>query len=778
MNVQVKWLEELTNLKLTPKELENKLTMSGTKVEKIHYNGENLKGIVIGKIEKINKHKDADKLLVCDVNIGNETLQIVTGATNIYENAIIPVAIDGAVLDDGTVIKKGTLRGVESNGMLCSIEELGHTRENFPEAPENGIYIFNGEQKLGEDAVETLGLRQTILELELTSNRPDCNSIFGIAREVCASYKTYFEEEALEEIKGIEEPLTKAFIETENCKRYMLLRLENANVSSSVKEVLEKLRLSGARGLNNIVDITNLVMLEYGQPLHAFDADKIKGNITVRQAKNGETIKALDGEVYELTEEIMVIADEEGPVAIAGIIGGFDSRVTEETKTIFLESANFDGANIRSSSKLLGIRTDASACYEKGLCPNMSEKSLKRAAKYLGLKCTETYVDVYPNKVEPFFEVKYNLDFINSLLGIKVTNSEVENILSLLNIEAKDAIAKISSFRSDIKGEADIAEEVIRIYGYENLEPTVDNVKSLAKFTKSQKLENTIKQFCVSKGLFEIVTSSFENEEVVKNLKITNDPIKILNPLAGNNVMKTESSTGMLNIMKINYSRRNLDVSLFEISKIYLKDGEGDNFKIREPKILTIGQYGENTDFFSVKGIVEELCEFLNISLSFKPCVIPFLHGGRRASIVSNGEELGYIGEVHPEILEQYEIGTRSYIATLNVDLMERLCTEEKTYKPLPKFPSIKRDLTMTIKKYIYSEIVEKTLLKYGTELLKEVSFLSVYTGESIRDSHKSITYSLTFRSDDRTLEDKEVNEIMEQIIKKCEEELIAIIKK
>ncbi|MCL1924570.1 MAG: phenylalanine--tRNA ligase subunit beta [Defluviitaleaceae bacterium] len=788
MNVSLKWLEQLTNLKLDPKELENKLTMSGTKVEKIHYNGQNIKGILTGQITKIEKHPDADKLVICQVNMGTETLQIVTGATNVYENAIVPVATPNSVLSDGTKIKKGKLRGVESNGMLCSIEELGKTKDEFPEAPEDGIYIFKEETPLGIDAAEHLGLRETVLELELTSNRPDCYSMIGIAREASASYGKKFEEAELPKLNGTNPPTTMANIETPNCNRYMLLRVPNIKVCISSKEVQNKLRASGSRPINNIVDITNLVMLEYGQPLHAFDAEKVVGNITIRQAKNGETIKLLDSNEYTLTEEIMVIADEKAPIAIAGIMGGYDTRVTEETKTILLESANFDGPNIRNSSKILNIRTDASTHYEKGLDPNTSEKSLKRAVQLLNNyiensgNINELFVDNYPNKIYTH-EIPYSAENINSLLGINISNSEVENILNLLGIQTEAGVAKIPTFRKDMHGEADIAEEVIRIYGYDKLEPTMDKVVTLAKLTRSQKLEKFIKDFCISQGLYEIVTSSFETPELAKELGVNTEPITILNPLAGQSVMKVESATGMLSAMRLNYSRRNLNVNFFEFSKVYLKDTTGAEFKINETKVLTIGKYGGNSDFYSIKGIVEELLASLGISnfgrasIKFMPNSIPFLHNGRRASILIGEKELGYLGEVHPEILENYEINERAYLACLNFDELEKYADLERTYKPLPKFPSIKRDLTMIIKRYIYIDIVEKTLLKYGTSLLESVSFVSVYTGENVKETHKSVTYSLVFRSLEKTLEDSEVNEIMENIIKKCEEELIAIIK-
>jgi len=772
MNASLSWLEQLTNLKLNAKDLENKLTMSGTKVEKIHYNGENIKGILTGKIERIEQHPDADKLMICQVDIGTEILQIVTGATNVYEGAIIPVATPNSILADGTKIKKGKLRGVVSNGMLCSIEELGSTRDDFPESPEDGIYIFDGFVQLGKCAVELLGLRETVLELELTSNRPDCYSMIGIAREVCASYGERFVEPSLPELTGTKE--TAISIATENCKRYMLLRLINISVCESSAEIRKKLRDAGLRPINNIVDATNLAMLEYGQPLHAFDAEKITGNIVIRQAKNGEKIKTLDENEHTLTEEIMVIADEKGPIAIAGIMGGYESRVTESTKTILLESANFDGPHIRKTSKLLNMRTDASSHYEKGLDPNVAEKSLKCVAQLLSSEITQEYEDVYPNEVKSH-EVSYSVEGINALLGIKISDSEIENILNLLGIEAKAGIAKIPTWRKDIQIEADISEEIIRIYGYDKLEPTMDKVVSLAKLTRSQKFENNIKQFCIGQGLSEIVTSSFEKPETALGLGVGTDPIRILNPLAGQSSMKVESATGMLFTMQLNYNRRNLSVKFFEISKVYLKDED----KINETKMLTIGKYGNGADFYTTKAIIEELFEILDLKVRFTPCDKPFLHNGRRASIILEGEEIGYIGEVHPEIAEKYEINERAYLASLNFDILEKNAIIEKTYKPLPKFPSIKRDLTMVIKKYIYSELVEKTLIKYGTKLLENVQFVSVYTGENVKPSnetHKSITYSLTFRSPERTLEDNEINEIMANIIEKCEEELIAII--
>lgn len=796
MDLPISWLKEYVDLDCDVQTFMDKMTMAGQKVEGIAANVCNdakaIKNCVVGRIEKIEKHPDADKLVVCSVNVGKEeNIQIVTGAPNVYEGAVVPVALDGAVLAGGVKIKKSKLRGVYSNGMLCSVEELGFTLHDFPDAPENGIYIFKGEEpELGADVKEVMQLTDDVIEFEITNNRPDCYSILGLAREAAAAFRKPFKYPEIN-VKAQGEGNSSDYVSVEIknpelCPRYIGRVVKNVKVEPSPLWLRHRLTAAGVRPINNIVDITNYVMLEFGQPMHAFDIDTIdEGKIIVRNAEDGERFTTLDGQDRVLDSSMLVIADPNKAVAIAGIMGGENSKVSPNAAAILFESANFNGPNIRISAKKLGMRTDASAKYEKGLDPNVAYEAVNRAVQLVEmLGCGEVVpgmADCYPNKRESR-EVEYSTEGINRLIGFDLSEKEMIDLLKLVEVEADGKKAKIPTFRPDLVSEADLAEEVARFYGYDKIKTTLaSGTPTCGKKSATQIIDDKIAEVMVAAGLCEAMTFSFESPKVFDKLGIAEDSnlrktVRVTNPLGADfSIMRTQTVNAMLNSLTTNYNRRNAACGLFETGRVYLPEEVPMKKLPDEVPTLTVGMYGGDVNFFTVKGILGELFDALGFGekVYYMPEEnISFMHPGRTARVYCGNEELGYLGEVHPATLKNYSIGTKAYIAVVNIRKLYELTTFDRQFKPLPKYPATERDISMLVKDDVTAGAIENCIKKNGGKHLASVNLFDVYKGEQIGKDSKSMAYSIKFRSPDRTLTDDDISKPMEKILKALKEEL------
>ena len=790
MNIPISWLKEYVDINCSLKEFEHKMTMSGSKVEGITPLGQHIKNVVIGKILSVKKHANADKLLVTSIDVGRRNpIQIVTGASNIFEGAYVPVALDGSVLADGKVINSGEIRGELSEGMLWSIEELGYTRQDYPEAPEDGIYIFGNEHPLGDDVVPILELTDDVVEFEITSNRPDCYSILGIAREVSATFDiplTYDEPVLKETVGGsvAEEMIAVEILNPELCPRYVARVVQNVTIAPSPQWMRHRLTAAGIRPINNIVDITNYVMLELGQPMHAFDIDYVaERKIIVRNAKSGERFTTLDGTERELDSSILVISDCEKALALAGIMGGENSKVTENATGVLFESANFNGPHIRVSSKKLGLRTDSSGKFEKGLDPNVAMLAVNRAVQLVEMlgcgEVVEGVVDCYPNVRLPY-SINYDCDRINALLGTDISAADMESYLLKVGIDAKSGTALVPTFRYDVEAEADLAEEIARLYGYDKIESTlVTGTPTAGKKTNRQIMEDIITGYMISAGLSEAMHYSFESPKVFSKLGIAEGDeltktVKILNPLGEDfSLMRTTTLNGMLTSLSSNFNKRNEEARLFEVAKIYLPKGLPLTELPDERLKLTVGMYGK-TDFYELKGIIEGLCEQLGIhGLIFKAeADLSFMHPGRTARLSAAGNDLGFLGEVHPVVADNYEIGSRAYIAVIDLETVFKLTSLERTYKQLPKFPSTSRDIAMLVKEEVTNDDVLNIIKENAGEYLESAELFDVYRGSQIQEGYKSAAYNIVFRATDRTLKEEDVSGRMKDILAKLESSL------
>ena len=797
MNTSLNWIEALVpGLDVTDQEFRDAMTLSGTKVECFTAYDKNLEKIVVGQILSVDKHPDADKLVVCQVNVGNETVQIVTGAPNIpvgSQGQKVPVVLDGGRVagghdggplpEDGIKIKKGKLRGVESCGMMCSIEELGSSREFFPDAPENGIYILGDDAVVGSSAVEYLGLDDTVFEYEITNNRVDCYSVLGIAREAAATFRKPFNPPVVTETGNSEDVNDYIKVEVEAkdlCTRYTARVVKNIKLAPSPKWMQQRLMTAGIRPINNIVDITNYVMEEYGQPMHAYDLDTIAGSkIVVRTAKDGEEFVTLDGQERKLDSQTLVICDGEKAVGLAGIMGGENSMITDDVKTMLFEAATFDGTNIRKSTKRLGIRTDASGKFEKGLDPENALAAMNRACQLIEeLGAGEVVggvVDVYPNPVTRK-RISFEPEKYNALLGTNVSREEMLQYFERLEVEYdKDANELIiPTFRQDLNRDADMAEEVARFFGYDNIPTTLPKGETtMGKVSFEQRIQDVageIAQFC---GFSEAMTYSFESPKVFDKLKLEPDSsyrktVVISNPLGEDfSVMRTLPLNGMLTSLATNYNRRNKNVKLYEMAKVYLPDE--DTEKLPEEKVMfTLGFFGEG-DFFTMKGVVEEFLD--RVGMRVKPVYnpqagIPFLHPGRQAAIEYNGTEIGYLGEVHPDVADNYGIGEKAYIAVIDIPAVTELASFDRKFTGIAKFPAVSRDISMLVPKNILVGTIENIIEKRGGKLVENFSLFDIYEGSQIQEGFKSVAYTISFRAKDRTLEDKDITPVMDKILK------------
>ena len=794
MNTALSWIKAyVPDLSCTPQEYLDAMTLTGTKVETFENLDKNLSKIVVGQIETIEKHPDADKLIVCQVNIGSEKLQIVTGAPNVKVGDKVPVVLDGGKVagghdggplpEDGIVIKNGKLRGVDSYGMMCSIEELGSNRDMYPDAPEMGIYIFSQDTQVGADAIEVLGLHDTVFEYEITSNRVDCYSDLGIAREAAATFGKEFHAPKVtvkENNEKIEDYISVEVEDKDLCSRYCARVCTNIKIAPSPEWMQRRLAASGIRPINNLVDITNYVMEEYGQPMHAFDLSTIAGNkIIVKRAKDGEEFETLDGQVRKLDSEILMINDAEKAVGIAGIMGGENSKITDDVKTVLFEAATFNGANIRKSAKRLGLRTDASGKFEKGLDPRNAEAAINRACQPIQeLGCGEVVsgmVDVC-EPLKPLRRIACRPERINELLGTDVAQEEMLAIFGRLELEYDETTNElvIPSYRQDLEGIADLAEEVARFFGYDKIPSTLPSGEATTgKLTFKLRIEEKARDIAEFCGFSQGMNYSFESPKVFDKLLIPQDDdlrkaIVISNPLGEDfSIMRTISLNGMLTSLATNYNRRNKDVRLYELGNIYLPKELPLTELPDERMQFTLGFYGDG-DFFTMKGVLEEFFDAIGMQekATYDPNAgKPFLHPGRQANIVYHDTVIGYLGEVHPQVLDNYDIGTKTYIAVIDMPSMISFATFDRKYNGIAKYPAVTRDISMVVPKEIRVGQIEAMIAQRGGKILEGYSLFDIYEGSQIKEGYKSVAYSITFRAKDRTLEDNDTAAAMKKIL-------------
>ena len=798
MRTSLKWIKDLVPgiEDLTPQEYLDAMTLSGSKGEYYVKLDKNLENIVIGQILKIEKHPDADKLVICQVNVGQEEpVQIVTGAPNVFEGAVVPVVLAGGKVagghdgstppEEGIKIKKGKLRGVPSNGMMCSIEELGSSRDMYPDAPENGIYIFKNRDdiKPGDDAIKALGLDDAVIEYEITSNRVDCFSILGIAREAAVTFGKPFCPPVVEPTgndEDVNDFISVEVNDTELCPRYTARVVKNIKVGPSPEWMQRRLAAQGIRPINNIVDITNYVMEEYGQPMHAYDLSTIAGQkIIVRRAEDNEKFVTLDGQERTLDSSMLMICDAEKPVGIAGIMGGENSMITDDVDAILFEAACFDGTNIRLSGKKLGMRTDAQSKFEKGLDPNNASAAIDRACQLIEvLGCGEVVggmVDVYGKVKEPH-EIPFQPERINRLLGTDLSAEQMLDYFKSLELEydADRNVMIIPTFRQDLLGTADLAEEVARFYGYSNIPSTLPSGESTSgKVSFKHRVEDVAKETAEFCGFSEGMTFSFESPKVFDKLRLdADDPLRqaitIANPQGEDySIMKTTPLNGMLVSLARNFNRRNKDVKLYEMAKIYLPKSLPLTEYADERVQFTLGFYGEG-DFFTMKGVVEEFLERAGMHdiVDYDPNAGKnFLHPGRQANIIYQGKVIGYMGEIHPEVCENYDMKTRAYIAVLDMPVITEMATFDRHFKGIAKHPAVNRDISMVVKKDILVGQIEKVIREKGGHHLESYHLFDIYEGSQIKAGYKSVAYSITFRANDRTLEEKDITAAMDKII-------------
>lgn len=790
MNLSMKWLSDYVTLNTTVKDFCAAMTMSGSKVEVATEEGSEIKNVVVGKLLSVVPHENSDHLVVCQVDVGQEQpIQIVTGAPNVKAGDIVPVALCGAELPNGVKIKKGKLRGVESNGMLCSLGELGLTVHDFPYAIADGIFLIQEDCQIGQDIHEAIGLNDTSVEFEITSNRPDCLSVTGLAREAAATYHVplNLKKPTFQGIDGnIQDALQVEIQNKEKCPRYAAGIVKNVKIAPSPRWMRERLRASGVRPINNLVDITNYVMLEYGQPMHAFDLRYVKdGKIVVRNAAEGETITTLDGVTRTLSPEMLVIADTEKPIAVAGVMGGEYSGIMEDTNTVVFESAYFEPVQVRRTAKKLGMRTDASARYEKGLDPEGCLRTLERAFELVELlgagEPVRTHIDLNYNEKQRN-RIPFDPEWINKFLGTDISREEMCDTMKMLEIEVDGDTCISPSFRIDLERPADLAEEVARIYGYNNIPSTVIKGVANASLTPKQKFRRTLENATVAVGCYGILTYSFISPKYFDKIALPADSslrktVVISNPLGEDtSIMRTTTLPSMLETLSLNYKNRNAAVALYEIGKEYLPTAP-DKLP-EEPDRLTIGMYGDDADFFTLKGMVETILETAGLhDCTYKACGTdaPFgeicaLHPGRSAVIYAGETPIGYLGEVHPTVQKNYDIGTRTYVAKLLIDEMQPLAQTEITYQPLPKFPAITRDLSLVCADEVPVGDLQAAMKNAVGNILEQITLFDVYKGEQIAAGMKSVSFSIRMRSHEGTLTDEQADAAMKRVLKALKE--------
>lgn len=782
MRLPLSWLKDYMNTDgIENAEYMHKMTMSGSIVEGIENAADEFKNVVTGKILKIEKHPDADKLVVCQVDVGEDApIQIVTGATNVFEGAVVPVAKHKSTLPGGVKITKGKLRGVESFGMMCSTDELGISEERA-----TGILILSDDTPIGEDITKVLGLDENVAEFEITSNRPDCMSIIGLARETAATFNRPFNVNVSQVKENSENAADMASVEIRNtdlCSRYIGRIVKNVKIAPSPEWMQKRLKACGIRAINNVVDITNYVMLEYGQPMHAYDLDHVEGKkIIVRNAEKDEKLETLDDQPRMLGESMIVIADEKRAIGVAGVMGGANSEVCDDTTTVLFESACFNAAAVRKGAKALGMRTDASALFEKGLDSENCLPAINRACELMvQLGAGEVVggiIDEYPIKKQQLV-LDFEPEKMNAFLGMDIPCDEMVEMLARLDFKVENDKVYVPTYRGDIEGMADISEEVARIYGYDRIPTTLMKGEMVAGGkTDKQKLRDTVRNCLAANGLYEIITYSFIDPKENAMVRIPEDDsrsnfVRITNPLgAENSVMRTDMTSSLLKTLRTNYTRRNAQAALFELGTIFTPI-EGEQLP-RETQQIAVGMYGEY-DFYSIKGVIEALFEKVGIyDCIYVACNDnPTYHGGRCAEILSGDKKLGIIGQIHPSVSAEFKIDTDVYAAIIDFEVLSELADMQRHYVPLPKFPAVTRDIAVTLDKDVEVGEIVKIIKANRKGIIESYNLFDIYEGIQVGKGKKSVAYSLTFRSADKTLTDDDVNPIVNTILKQLEEKL------
>lgn len=808
MLVPIEWLKDYTDINVDIKEFCDRMIMSGSNLETCEHFCEEMENVVVGRIEKIEKHPDADKLVVCMINVGKEDpVQIVTGAPNVFEGAYVPVALHKSRIpgplhgkekeEGGTKITKGKLRGVESFGMLCSAGELGFDDKVVPVAHKEGIWILEEEYPLGQDFAQALGLKQAVVDFEITPNRPDCLSMVGMAREAAATFggslqypDTTCTDESDKQAKDFIQVEIK---EPELCRRYAARIVTDVKIGQSPWWLQKRLMYAGMRPINNIVDITNFVMLEFGQPIHAFDIRQIADQkILVERAQEGEKFTTLDNTERTLTDDMLLIKDGQRGVAIAGVMGGLNSEIEEDTTTILVESANFNGDSVRATSKKLGLRTEASSRFEKGIDPNLCQAAADRVCRLIELlgcgKVASGTVDVYPKEFTAK-TIDVRVSRINKVLGTELSREEMVKIFESLEIkvEGEGEIMKVTppTIRQDLLTEVDFVEEVARMYGYDRLPITIPKGNSEARQSKERTLVDMARDTLCALGANEVQTYSFVSPKGVDDIRIEEDSwerdfVKITNPLGEeNSVMRTILTPNMLEVLARNYSRNIEIVRAFEIGSTFMTNMIDPSRLPEEQTGLCIGMYGKDVDFFTLKGTVAEMLKVLGVKDVTYTAESEYgvYHPGRCARISVGDEELGIMGEIHPDVAEKFGIGTRAYVCEMFFDSVIRHANIEKVYQPLPKYPATSRDIALLVDEDIQVGDIESIIREHGKAILEKVQLFDVYRGKQVAEGKKSVAFALTYRDKNKTLTDEDVAKVHDKVLEALKEKVNAVLR-
>lgn len=797
MKLPLSWLKDYVDIDISAEELAKRLLCCGFEVEEIICKGKEIKNVVAGKILSIKKHPGADKLLICEVSVGNGAIRVVTGAQNVKAGDTVPVALHGATLLGGVKIKEGKLRGELSQGMLCSGEELGLTSADYEGASADGILIIREKVAPGTDIKQALGLDECVLDVSVTANRPDCQSVYGMAREIAALLDKPLKPLNLnyDEEKGdsIERHLDVEVLAPDLCPRYMVKYVIDIEMVQSPSWMKRRLALCGIRPINVIVDITNYVLLEVGQPMHAFDYRFLEGaKIIVRRANRGEKITTLNEKESGLSEEMLVICDAKKPMALAGIMGGENSGIREDTREIVFEAAKFARDCIRRTSRKLSVQSDSSARFEKGVDAGLCEIAMRRALALVHqLKCGKIISGIKDICAEKLSRkvISVEKEKIDRLLGISIEKEAMMRILNRLefkvSFEKDTLLCEVPLFREDIDGYPDLAEEIIRYYGHDHLVPTLLKNASITKGGKnaSHKHADRLKDVMVAQGFNEIITYSFISQEYFDKFRLkASDPlrkaIRLLNPLSEKMaVMRTTLVLSIIETVATNTRKKILSGRLFELANVYIPSSLPLNSLPDEKPMLAFALFGEGEDFFTAKGCVENIDEHFGLELSYERGSYPFMHGGRCADVFCGGEKIGFFGEVHPDALEEFDIKQRVYIAEIDFRLLEKNICYYRGFKPVPKFPEVDRDIAVIVKEEVTCGQLLETISRKGGALLKEAELFDCYVGGQIEKGKKSMAFSLRFGSEDRTLKVEEVDQAIEKILKALNQEYGAILR-
>lgn len=789
MKMSLSWLRRYVDIRVPVQELCDKMVMSGFEVEEIIDLGENMQNVVVGRVDKLERHPDSDHLFICQINTGaDEPVQIVTGAQNLFEGAYVPAALHDSHLPNGMHIKAGKLRGVASNGMLCSGEELCLKDADYPGAEVHGIMILQGTPAPGTDMREVLHLNDVVIDFKITANRPDCQSVLGVAREIAVALQVPYNGPVPSYVTrggDINEHISLTVTDYDLCPRYIGRVVKNLRIRRSPDWLCDCLKAAGMRPINNIVDITNFVMLETGMPMHAFDMRDIRGRqIIVRRAADGEPITTLDGKEHTLSSDMLVIADAEGPSCLAGIMGSLDSEIKDDTTDLFLECAKFRRDNVRRTCRTLGMRTEASARFERGVDVYGTEFAMNRALQLIDELDAGDIIDGVLDCHEALPEkrhIEVPAASVTALLGVDIPADTCADILNRLGIETKLVsgvlCCDIPSFRDDIEGRADLAEEVMRVYGYDHIVSTPMTGAVIRGRRLPERLgADRLKARLIGEGCREITTYSFISSKALDTLSLPEDDarrkaVTLLNPLGEEySTMRTQLVTSMLTVLSTNYNRKNAAVRLFEVSKRFVPAALPLTEQPDEEPMLCIGLYGDGEDFYTLKGLVEETLRTFGVRADFTRSAEPYLHPGRQAAVMRGPECFGTFGEVHPDTADKYAIGTRAYVAELRLRPLFAAKNKNTVYKPLPRFPAVERDLALVCDDELPVAEIERTIRSAGGKLLESVRLFDVYRGAQVGQGKKSVAYSLAFRSADGTLSDEQITPVLEKIKEKLRE--------